>query len=226
MPRRARPAEVRRSEYWLRVAVNQATATLNRRVQAAFGWSTEETIKWRSPLVSDGYAEYSDESFLQQLGVTEPRVGLGEFWPAGGPRWDALARTSGGRLVLVEAKAHVGEIVDYGTRAGVASGAQIRAALASAKAAYCAAAGAPWDSPFYQYANRLAHLHYLRGLNGLEAYLVFLYFADAPEVPQACSVEQWRGAIWTLERSLGLPRHHRYRGSVASVILSVDELRC
>lgn len=30
----------------------------------------------------------------------------------------------------------------------------------------------------YQYANRLAHLYFLRHLNGVEAYLLLLYFAD------------------------------------------------
>jgi len=71
--------------------------------------------------------------------------------------------------------------------------AKIENALVSAKTAYRAAAEAPWHAPFYQHANRLAHLHYLRGLNGLDAYLVFIYFADAPDVPTACSAEQVAG---------------------------------
>ena len=52
-------------------------------------------------------------------------------------------------------------------------------ALASAKEALGVPKDAPWDAPFYQYANRLAHLYFLRQLNGLDATLLFLYFAQS-----------------------------------------------
>ena len=224
MPRRPRPLEARRSEHWLRIAVNESTPTLNSRIRMAFGWP-DEPIQWLSPLASDQHAEYYDESVHERLGITNLRVPLHDFWPAGGPRWDALARTASGKLVLVEAKAHIDEIVDYGTRAGAESAVKINAALESAKSAYGARAEAPWHTPFYQYANRLAHLYYLRGLNELDAYLVFLYFANATDVPSPCSVERWQGAIQTVQRSLGLPGDHVYRGSLKSIILAVSDLK-
>ena len=225
MPRRPRSPGARRSEHWLRVAVNESATTLDSHVRRAFDWPAEERIEWLSPVASDEYAEYYDESFLERLSLKDVRVPLCDFWPASGPRWDALARTAAGRVVLVEAKAHIDEIVDYGTRAGGTSAAKIEATLASAKAAYRARPEAPWTAPFYQYANRLAHLHYLRGLNGVDAYLVFLYFADAPDVPTPCSVEQWQGVIRTVEKCLGLPSDHPYRGNVAPVILSTSALK-
>jgi len=80
---------------------------------------------------------------------------------------------------LVEAKAHIDEAVDFGSRAKTDSLKQICRALTCAKKAFGVIGDAPWDSPFYQYANRLAHLYFLRQLNGLDAYLLFLYFADA-----------------------------------------------
>ena len=33
-----------------------------------------------------------------------------------------------------------------------------------------------WTKCFYQYANRLAHLYFLKELNGIDAALVFVYF--------------------------------------------------
>src|ERR1700733_2638672 len=84
---------------------------------------------------------------------------------------------------------------------------KIKVALAKAKEAFRATAEAPWETPLYQYANCLAHLYFARQLNGLDAYLLFLYFAGAPDVPEPCSVEQCQGAARLIEKCLGLGRH-------------------
>jgi hypothetical protein len=207
----------------MRVAANESNGQLNDRIRAAFAWTPLERIEWRSPVTSDEYAEYYDEEFLERLGVTDIRVPLHDFWPRSGPRWDALARTANGKLILVEAKAYIEEAVDQGTRASPETAEKISTALAQAKAAFRASSSAAWGAPFYQYVNRLAHLYFLRKLNGLNAHLVFLYFADAPDVPQPCSVQQWQGAIRLTEKCLGLGEHP-YRGSVASIVLPIGEL--
>src|SRR2546429_687735 len=49
-------------------------------------------LKWVSPLEEERFAEYLDASFLAALGLAELSGMLTEFWPQGGPRWDALAR--------------------------------------------------------------------------------------------------------------------------------------
>lgn len=208
----------------MRVAANESSSVLDARIRSTFNWPSGERIEWLSPVEADAYAEYYDEDFLKRLGVREFRVPLADFWPRSGPRWDALARTDAGRLILVEAKAHIEEAVDYGTRAGIDSSDRIRAALEQTRVAYAANPDAVWDSPFYQYANRLAHLHFLRGLNGIDAYLVFLYFAGAPDVQRPCSVEHWEGAVRIMQRCLGLSADHPYRTSVASVIIPVTQL--
>jgi len=207
----------------MRVAANESNRRLNDRIRHAFLWASTEQIEWLSPVRSDEYAEYYDEEFLERLGVTNVRVPLHCFWPRSGPRWDGLARTDSGKVILVEAKAHIEEVVDYGSRASPESAKRISAALAQTKVAFHGSSAAIWGSPFYQYANRLAHLYFLRELNGLDAYLVFLYFADAPDVPEPCSVQQWEGAIRLTEKCLGLGVH-AYRDNIASIILSVTEL--
>jgi hypothetical protein len=221
MPRRERPADVERSEHWLRIAVNEHTDELNDAIKNAFGWPSAERIDWRSPLKSDGYAEYYDSEFLTQLGIENLRVPLIRFWPSSGPRWDGLARTDTGKVTLVEAKAHVGEMISH-TRDSPESLSKIRAAIERTKAAFGAADKFDWESPFYQYANRLAHLYFLRELNGLDAYLLFVYFADAPDVPSAerCTFHQWEGAIRLVEKALGLGSHP-FRAYIKSLILPV-----
>src|SRR5262245_19620603 len=177
MPRRARPLTVRRSEHWLRVAVNKDHTKLDRLLKSGLGWSQTEQIEWLSPIEADGYAEYYDEAFLERLGIRDAlSVGLKKFWPPSGPRWDALARTQSGKFLLVEAKAHIEEAVDYRSRASSESLKRINRSLADAKKAFGARREASWDDPFYQYANRLAHLHFLAGVNKVEAYLAFVYF--------------------------------------------------
>ena len=222
MPRRERPPETTRSEHWLRFAINERPAALNRQISELFGWN--DRIEWVSPIKSDGYAEYFDEAFLERLGIADVAVPLSAYWPAGGPRWDGLGRTVSGKVLLVEAKAYVEEAVDYGSRASAKSLQQIGTALKSTKEALAAAADAPWTAPFYQYTNRLAHLHYLRQLNGLDAYLLFIYFANAPDVPRPSSIEEWRGAKRLIEKSLGLQAHHPLSNCLGTLIWDVAEM--
>ncbi len=187
MPRRERPPTTSRSEHWLRVAVNDASAFTNEKIRRAFRWNDRESIEWKSPVKSDHYAEYYDQSFVKRLGINQLSTALNEFWPPSGPRWDGLARTSSGKILLVEAKAYIEEAVDFGSKAGEASREKIRLALEHSKQAFRAKADANWESPFYQYANRLAHLHFLVSANSLDAYLAFIYFANAPDVPSPCT---------------------------------------
>ncbi len=70
-----------------------------------------EEITWRSPLAIDNYVEYKDEEFLNVLEIQSLKTNLTDFWPASGPRWDALAKSSSGKLFLVEAKSHITELI-------------------------------------------------------------------------------------------------------------------
>lgn len=223
MPRRERPQITTRSEHWMRVAANEKSGTLNDLIIRAFKWNEGETITWLSPIESDHFAEYYDQDFLDRLGVTNLKVPLNRFWPRSGPRWDGLARTHSGKLILVEAKAYIEEAVDFCSKAGLKAMTQISVALQKAKQAFGASPDAPWEAPYYQYANRLAHLCFLHCENELDVYLVFLYFADAPDVPYPCSVSEWHGAERLLKKSLGLGPHP-FRDRVATIIWSVPQM--
>lgn len=226
MPRYPRPPNVKRSEHWLRVAANQASDFTNEKIRSGFNWYAEEMIEWRSPVKIDDYAEYRDAAFLERLGVNRLAGHLGSFWPRGGPRWDGLAKSSSNKCVLVEAKAYIEEGVQLGgSRAkSLSSIKKISEALERSKQAYAASLDADWEShsPFYQYINRLAHLHFLVS-NNVDAYLLFLYFSNAPDVPDPCTVEQWEGARRLTNKCLGLG-HHTYEGRIATVVIDVVEM--
>jgi hypothetical protein len=183
--------------------VREYPAVLGTAIADAFGWRNA-VIDWRSPRQDDDYAEYFDQAFLDRLGVNELTMQLEEFWPKSGPRWDGLARTTDGKLILVEAKAHIDEAVDFRSRASPDALRRIEGRLDEAKAAFHARDDACWHAPLYQMANRLAHLYYLAGINKKDAYLVFIDFAAAPDVPQPVSPDEWRGAVRLEHKCLGL----------------------
>ncbi len=221
MPRRSRPSVTTRSEHWLRKLVNEHPVVINHLIADAFAWK-DCRIEWKSPVLNDGYAEYFDQSFLDRLEVTDLKVPLAQFWPPSGPRWDGLGRTHDGKLILIEAKAHIDECVDYRSGASSESLARIHARLDEAKRAYHATDVANWHSPFYQMANRLAHLYYLAELNRKDAYLVFLHFVNAPDVVNPVSRQAWEGAIRLARKCLGL-KDSRLLRRVADIIVDLDE---
>ena len=202
--------------------VNDHPTYLNDCISKAFGWDTAE-IEWRSPLLGDEYAEYYDQEFLDRLGVIDLRMPLQEFWPKSGPRWDGLARTTGGKLILVEAKAYIEEAVDYHSRASKDSLARIEKRLDEAKTAFRAYSDASWHNPFYQMANRLAHLYYLADINKKDAYLVFVNFANAIDVENPASREEWKGATRLAHKCMGL-KDGKLSRRVTSIIIDMEEV--
>ena len=179
-------------------------------------------------MARDGFAEYRDAEFLKRLGVSLNEVPLDEFWPSRGPQWDALGKTRGGQVILVEAKAHVEEMVSAPTQASPESRALIRESLKSVKRHVKSRSTARWPTSFYQYNNRLAHLYLLRTLNGIDAFLVNLRFLNANEmasertvVPK--TVDEWKAAITLQERFLGIrPKHALSRYAIHAFVDTRD----
>lgn len=170
-------------------------------------------LTWVSPRAADGFAEYSDADFLDQLGLARLAPALGAFWPQGGPRWDGLA-LAGGSVVLVEAKAHVAEALSTPSAArSPASRARIAASLSRAKQALGADDRSDWARCFYQYANRLAHLWWLRQ-QGVDAHLLFVGFIHAPDVPHPATESAWEALYLAANHALGLTPRHPLAGAI------------
>jgi hypothetical protein len=176
------------------------------------------TIEWRSPVASDDFAEYRDESFLRLVGLERLAPNLRRFWPQQGPQWDGLAVASDGKVILVEAKAHVGELVSSCT-AGQDSLELIHQSLQDAKVHYGAHPDADWTTGFYQYANRLAHLKFLLD-HGVDAHLVFIYFLHDRDMGRT-SLAEWANVLDDCHDQLGLVRE-RKDPRVHSLYVNVD----
>lgn len=83
---------------------------------------------------------------------------LSRFWPPRGPQWDGLATDGANRVFLFEAKAHAAEMGST-CQAGpvITSGAMV-----ATRRTLGAKPDADWLNGYYQYANPLAHLTFLR----------------------------------------------------------------
>jgi len=206
------PQGAKGSLRWIQHLVNQHPTVLNESIGIG-------PVEWRSPRADDGFAEYRDHAFLERLGIILPKRRLDDFWPSRGPQWDALGRALSGEIVLVEAKAHVPELLSPPTQARGKSAELIRRSLSEAANGLHASPGLDWSQRFYQYANRLAHAWFLTHVNGLTVRLSFVHFIGDADMNGPSDRREWEAALTVLHEALGLRgRMPRY---VAEVFIDV-----
>ena len=222
---RKRPPAERGSEKWIQLAVNDFPDVLYDHVARQLH-SKPSRITWHSPLRNDKFREYSDHDFIELLGLQLENHSLERFWPKGGPNWDGLAKTDNTQVFLVEAKAHVGELREKGSGASdEQSIARIDCSLKETQRFLGADTTVDWSKyPFYQYANRLAHLYLLSEKNSINAYLLMIYFLNDVDVGGPNSVDHWEVAIRTHHEGMGLRLDHRLSSRVINLYLDVREL--
>ena len=194
------------SQRWLQIAIAKGANLLDESLRQAGAIEHDDSVNWACPRVEDNFAEYRDGAALRCLGIEKlPARQLSEFWPNRGPVWDALGKSNKGRLILVEAKAHIPEAASPGTKASESSIELIRSSLNEARSHYAPRATADWSGNLYQYANRLAFHYLLSHLNQRPSRLVFLDFVHAADVQGPESEHEWRGATRLIHALLGLP---------------------
>jgi hypothetical protein len=206
---------------WIQRAINDAPDDFDSRVLAKLPGMAR--IDWLSPLAEDGFAEYRDKSFLERIGHPELSAALSEFWPSRGPQWDALGRADDREILLVEAKAHIREMLSEGCKASEKSFDRISASLEATSAALRASPLIKWTGALYQTVNRIAHLKFLDD-HDVPARLVFVCFLDDSEMSGPTSIEEWQGAIELSRCLLGLPRQHRLSSRISHVFISTKEI--
>lgn len=206
---------------WVQASLAHTSNPLESAIREELKLSSAVSIEWRSPRSDDDNAEYRDGAFLQRLGLERLEADLKAFWPRLGPQWDALAVASDGKVILVEAKAHASELASSCT-AGVRSRGVIDRALQAAKKHFGARPGADWATGYYQYANRLAHLQFLRD-RGVDAHLVFVYFLRDRDMRGPKAAEEWGAALDECYSALGLPDGKAVAG-LHSLFIDVDKL--
>jgi hypothetical protein len=209
------------SQKWIQLLVNQKPDIFNAQIKEAIPALAKEKITWLSPKADDEYAEYRDQAFVDCLGVNLPNVPLSKFWPKQGPQWDALGKSDKGTLFLVEAKAHIPEIVSPATQAKGQSLRNIQARLDETKHYLNAKSNIDWSTSFYQYTNRLTHLYLFRVLNDLPTYLLFVNFVNDAKMDGPKSVGEWQGALKLLHTYLGI-RRNKLSKYILELFIDVD----
>jgi hypothetical protein len=211
------------SQKWMQKLVNDVPSLLDLQVREKLGLSEEEGIRWLSPLKDDDYAEYRDQGFIDLLGVKLNKTCLEDFWPRGGPQWDALGKSSSGKLFLVEAKSHIPELISSLQAEDEGSIEKIKTSLEETKRYLNCRANVEWSQCFYQYANRIAHLYLLRKKNDLPAYLIYVYFMNDVEMNGPTDYQEWEGALKLLNSHLGIGKH-RLQKFITDVYVDVRSL--
>jgi hypothetical protein len=200
------------SQRQLQDFVNNATSELNQQIFGTIpSLPRSSGLRWVSPLKGkgkEGYQEYSDSKFLIAVRQAELSFELQRFWPSGGPSWDALAIVyTGGPpgVLLVEAKAHPGEVASSCGAEDPISIQKIKAGLDATKSWLGVDKCSDWYKRYYQSANRLAHLYFLREIAKVPAWLANIYFVDDASHISTPRVE-WDQKIAEVEECLGLRR--------------------
>lgn len=217
------------SRKWLQTVVNCYPSLLDNPILSEVRPSANG-IDWRSPLKNDDYAEYYDHDFIDRLGISLEKKSLELFWPKSGPRWDGLGVTDDGHILLLEAKSHIRELCSKLGAKRRSSINRIEASLWDTKAFIHARSTADWTKPFYQYANRLAHLYLLHTLNEVNAYLVNVYFVNDAEMRKSdtivpSSIKEWKSAILMEEITMGIRTRHSLSSRIISVFIDVEEIK-
>ncbi len=144
-----------------------------------------------------------------------------QYWPNGKgiQNWDLVGRLnkpSKVEWVLVEAKAHIGEISSNCMATAKQSIRKISEAFDSVKKAAGVDAAQNWMSPYYQYTNRIAVLWFLHK-HDIPARLLFIYFYgdQRPSSPTKWQIncpqrkEDWQDALRRQDKHVGLPKQQR-----------------
>jgi hypothetical protein len=209
---------------WIQIVINDCPEILDCEIKITCDIPEADEITWVSPLREDNYAEYRDNSFLDRLDVKLNQRPLKQFWPARGPRWDALGKSDSGRLFLVEAKAHIDEVISRGTQASKESESLISRSLEEVRRFLRVNSAVDWSQVFYQYTNRLAHLYLLCEVNRIPAFLVNVYFFGDAEMDGPKTSDEWRTALKVVKGLLGLGMKHMLSKYAADVFIDVKEI--
>ncbi|RMD91999.1 MAG: hypothetical protein D6813_06625 [Calditrichaeota bacterium] len=208
----------------IQLLVNKNQGLIDHHIKRVFPTLLNDDIEWQSPLDKDDYAEYRDNDFIKRVGLDPQEIKLGTFWPKGGPQWDALATTTSKRIILVEAKANIPEVVTPATGASPKSKDLIDKSLKETKDYLGLKNEVDWSGTFYQYTNRLAHLYFLRVKHKKPAYLINIYFIGDKDVNGPDTKSEWKCALQVMYTYLGLSRH-KLSKYMADIFIDTDDLR-
>jgi hypothetical protein len=197
----------------------------------------ETNPKWISPLghpewtttaASHPYAEFRS-NFWSALGLSNPPPNP-TFWPDLGPNWDGVAALEGpgGQrgVLLVEAKSHLTEPESSCAAKPEGGRHRIVSSLDATKRYVEAPQSADWLRGYYQFANRLAFLYYLRARRNVPAWLALVNFVgdgfDGSRSVFPSKRADWDDTNSAITGHLGLPDCHALRPYLVNVYPPAD----
>ncbi len=152
------------------------------------------------------------------------------WWPQTGNvhNWDAVGECrvdNSTQYLLVEAKGNIGELrQSTGAKSKTVGGGLelIEERLAETQRAIGLSEAKVWTRPYYQFANRLALLHFLQR-EGITAHLVFVYFCGDTNPGADCpgSPADWKTALADMVTQLGLTGQSALEQRVHKVFVPV-----
>ena len=206
----------------IQVLVNKKSDLINIELRKRFKYDI--TVNWVSPIKNDKYSEYRDDDFLKILGINKLNIPLNNFWPKRGPQWDALGK-SNNKYFILEAKANIPELKSSGTQAsGEKSIKLIEKSLNDVKKYLNVDSSYNWMEMYYQYTNRIAHLYYLRVLNNLDAFLIFIYFLNDSSVNGPKLISEWENEIIELHKNIGLSNNNLLSDYILDIFVDYNHL--
>jgi len=194
------------SQLQVQLYVNCHQSTLDAALTTELSALGGQPIDWRSPRPASRYRELRDGAFLRRTGLTDLEPSLTDFWPRGGPVWDGvgtLGETASDGLVLLEGKNYPAETESAWRATAPESRRMIQKALDQTREELDAR-GDPsaWTERYYQLANRLAWLVWLRR-HDVPTWLAFLCFTD-DQRHGATTRNEWERDMKTIEGALGV----------------------
>ncbi|MFH1314386.1 MAG: hypothetical protein ABIJ00_14310 [Candidatus Eisenbacteria bacterium] len=171
--------------------------------------------------------EITGIDFLSQERCADVFTAWKSFWPQTGnaPNWDAVGRIrsdSVDRWLLVEAKAHIGELKSRCSAESPRSLETIEKALHQTQQAVGIEVPRDWLKEYYQYANRLAVLHFLE-YQGVPACLLYIYFCGDTNPHADCPKERdgWKEALEMQDSVLGLDSAKKKKFRIHTIYVGV-----
>lgn len=200
---------------------------LNTAVQASIG---AEDVEWLpgppNPNDPGKFREWKGLNFLSH--DVQLQNAWRKIWPSTGnpPNWDGVGRVRIGgqwQWLLVEAKAHEGEVASSCTASSERSRALITATLAATRQALGVSPERDWLNGYYQYCNRLAVLNFLHE-QVIPAHLLFIYFIGDKSGPRRICPQTetgWRRVLERQNEHVGMPSTHPLQDRVHTLFVPV-----
>lgn len=202
-------------------------AELSRRVQETLG---ADDTRWLDFAFhpSAGDRELKGLEFLDPAEASAQHE-WARWWPQTGnvPNWDAVAKVrfeGGWEWLLLEAKAHPGEMKSDCRASEKGGRPEIRAALSAARGwLEVEEPTGDWLRTYYQHANRLATVAFLTR-EGVPTRLMNLYFTgdSRPGIVSPQAPAEWEPALATMEAYLGIAASEAVRRVSSRLFLPVN----